>query len=476
MPPDIFCRNPLFRPGRRRRPFARRDGAAGGKRKRRLPPLLAGLLLGWGTCSAGATETAVTNHPPAAVAAAEEEAAAGEESSAGNKAVYEEVAVLTEALLLVRRHYVEELPYRQIVYGAIHGMLAALDPHSDFLEPQQVEGIKEETEGRFGGIGVQIGIQDGYPVVIAPIEDTPAYKAGLMSGDRIVAIDGRPAFNFTMDASMKALRGEPGTAVTLTIAREGQDLFDVRLVRDFIAVASVKGARVLRGNIGYLRITQFSEPTAAAFAAALDSLLTNGIDGLVLDLRDNPGGLLSQATAVAQQFLPPRAVIVTTRGRGGARPEEEEVFRADGRRHLTDLPLAVLINRGTASASEIVAGALRDHRRAVVVGERSFGKASVQNIVSLSTRPECGLKLTTAHYYTPGGHLIHNRGIEPDIAVPVTPEAWRKALLRRAYEEQPAAHPPDKRDPQAESAADIALERALDVLVGLRVFLTPARR
>ncbi|MDD5708526.1 MAG: S41 family peptidase [Kiritimatiellae bacterium] len=414
---------------------------------------------------------AATNAP--AAAAPDSVAAATNATPVGNQAVYEDVAVLTEALLMVRRHYVEAIPYQKIVYGAIHGMLASLDPHSDFLEPRQVEGLKEETEGMFGGIGIQIGLQGGFPLVIAPIEDSPAYKAGLMAGDRITAIDGRPAVNFTMDASLKALRGNPGTAVTLTIARDGQELFDVRLVRDQIKVASVKGIRVLRGNIGYVRITQFSEPTAEAFSDALTALLTNRLEGLVLDLRDNPGGLLSQAIAVGQQLLPAKAVIVTTRGRDGVRPEE--TFRADGHRHLTDIPMAVLINRGSASASEIVAGALQDHHRAVLVGEKSFGKASVQNVIPLSTRPDCSLKLTTAHYYTPNGRLIHNRGIEPDIEVPQPPAAWRKAQIKRAYEEQPAAFPADKRE-SVEGVSDAPLERALDVLIGVRAFGSAVKR
>lgn len=409
---------------------------------------------------------AATNTAPADAAGAAATPAAGEQKP-GHQALYEDVAVLTEALLLVRRYYVDELPYRQIVYGAIHGMLAALDPHSDFLEPRQVDMMKEETEGHFAGIGIQIGIQGGMPLVVAPIEDSPAFKAGLMAGDRIAAIDGRPAVNFTMQSVMTALRGEPGTGVTLTIARDAQEHFDVRLVRDHIKVASVKGVRLLRGDIGYIRVTQFSEPTAADFTAALDGLLTNRLAGLVLDLRDNPGGLLGQAVAVAGQLLPAKAVIVATRGREGAGPPLG-VHRASGARHIVDLPLAVLINRGSASASEIVAGALQDHRRAVIVGERSFGKASVQNIVPLSSRPDCSLKLTTARYYTPLGRLIHERGIEPDIRAPLTIGAWRKAQLRRLYEEQPAAYPPARREP-VEDAADTPLERALDVLTGLRV-------
>ncbi len=381
--------------------------------------------------------------------------------------VYEDIALLTETMLLVRRHYVEELDYRRIVYSAIHGMLSDLDPHSDFLEPKQSEGLKEETEGQFGGIGIQIGMRGGLPLVIAPIEDSPAFAAGLLAGDMIVAIEGQPALGLNIEQVMQKLRGMPGTRVTVTIGREGRDPFDVTLTRDRIKVASVKGARVLRGNVGYLRIIQFSEPTGAEVATALEHLTTNSLAGLVLDLRDNPGGLLNQAIAVAEQFLPEKTVIVTTRGREGV--HEIETFRAGGRRHLTGLPMAILINRGTASAAEIVTGALQDAKRAIVIGDKSFGKASVQKILPLATRERCLVKLTTAHYYTPGGRMIHGKGIEPDIAVPLPPTAWRKVQLRRDADERPAAYPPERRG-DFEDAVDTQLERALDVLAALRIF------
>ena len=381
--------------------------------------------------------------------------------------VYEDIALLTETMLLVRRHYVDALDYRRIVYSAIHGMLSDLDPHSDFLEPKASEGLKEETEGRFGGIGIQIGMRGGLPLVIAPIEDSPAFAAGLLAGDMIVAIEGQPALGLNIEQVMQKLRGKPGTRVTVTIGREGRDPFEVTLVRDRIKVASVKGARLLRGNVGYLRIIQFSEPTGAEVAAALERLTTNSLAGLVLDLRDNPGGLLNQAIAVAEQFLPEKAVIVTTRGREGV--HEVETFRAGGRRHLTGLPMAILINRGTASAAEIVTGALQDAKRAIVIGDKSFGKASVQKILPLATRERCLVKLTTAHYFTPGGRMIHGTGIEPDIAVPLPPTAWRQVQLKRDAEERPAAYPPERRA-EFEEVVDTQLERALDVLAALRIF------
>jgi carboxyl-terminal processing protease len=381
--------------------------------------------------------------------------------------VYEDIALLTETMLLVRRHYVNELDYRKIVYSAIHGMLSNLDPHSDFLEPKQSEGLKEETEGQFGGIGIQIGMRSGLPLVIAPIEDSPAYAAGLLAGDTIVAIEGHPAYEINLEQVMQKLRGKPGTSVTVTIGREGRDPFDVKLVRDIIKVASVKGVRLLRNTIGYLRITQFSEPTGADVARALDRLTTNALAGLVLDLRDNPGGLLNQAIAVAELFLPGKTVIVSTRGREGV--HEVETFRASGPRHWTEVPMAILINRGTASAAEIVTGALQDAKRAIVIGDKSFGKASVQKVLPLATRERCLVKLTTAHYYTPGGHMIHGVGIAPDIAVPLPPTQWRQVQLKRDAEERPAAYPPERRA-EFEDVVDTQLERALDVLAGVSIF------
>jgi carboxyl-terminal processing protease len=401
--------------------------------------------------------TAATNPPSGSATSTLEE----------TQGVYEDIALMTEAMLLVRRHYVDELDYRKIVYSAIHGMLSNLDPHSDFLEPKQSDGLKEETEAKFGGIGIQIGTRNGFPLVIAPIEDSPAYAAGLLSGDLIVAIEGQPSFDLNLEQIMQKLRGKPGTSVTVTIGREGRDPFDVTLVRDNIKVASVKGARVLGSGIGYLRITQFSEPTGGEVARALANLLTNDLAGLVLDLRDNPGGLLNQAITVAGQFLPNKAVVVSTRGRAGV--HDDETFRASGTRHLTDLPMAILINRGSASASEIVTGALQDAGRAIVIGEKSFGKASVQKVLPLATREHCMLKLTTAHYYTPKGRMIHGTGIEPDIAVPLPPSEWRKVQLKRDYEERPAVYPAAARQ-DLDAVTDPQLQRAMDVLTGVHIF------
>jgi carboxyl-terminal processing protease len=436
--------------------------------------------------NAPASRPAATNHPPPAQGAitnaparpaADTNAPAATPAAPATEAaqrasLYGDVEVLTEALMLIRRHYVQERSYQEIVSGAIHGMLQSLDPHSVYLEPQVLGYVKEDTEGHFGGIGIHIGMLGGFPLVVSPIEDSPAYRAGLMSGDRIVAIEGRSTAGFNIEQAMKKLRGPSGSTVKLTIAREGEDAFDVQIVRDDIRPPTVKGPRMLRGNVACIRLTQFSEPTAEAFSAAMDRMVTQRVEGFVLDLRDNPGGLLNVAVAVAERLLPAGAPIVSTRGRAGVREGIE--FRAGGRRHLANLPMAVLVNEGSASASEIVAGALQDHHRAVVVGERSYGKASVQNIVPLATRTNCAIKLTTAYYYTPAGRLIHDKGIEPDIAVPMSPREWRRAQLRRTYEEMPEAYPVKSRE-NVSDAVDTQLERAVDALIAARA-LSPERK
>jgi carboxyl-terminal processing protease len=399
--------------------------------------------------------------------AATNAAAAAVQKLSDKDASYDDIAVLTEAILLIQRNYVEEEKFRDLIYGAVDGMLASLDPHSSFLPPEDFNALREETAGQFTGIGVTVGIRDGVIVVIAPIEGSPAFRAGLHAGDRIVAIEGRPNRGTTMDEAVGKLRGPRGSTVKVTIERDDRDPFEVAIMRDDIHVASVKGSRILRDSVGYIRINQFSEQTAAEFEAAFRKLQELKATALVLDLRDNPGGLLDSAVAVAEKMLPDKAVIVTTRGRDGVRNEEQ--FRAGGALRDTHIPIVVLVNRGSASASEIVAGALQDHRRAVVMGETSFGKASVQNIIRLRLRPECAVRLTTAHYFTPLGRMIHDKGITPDVAVPQTPGEWRKAQLKRLYEEAPDSYPASAREAVG-AGTDAPLERAVDILIGARIF------
>jgi len=383
------------------------------------------------------------------------------------EAAFDEIAVLTEAMLLVRRYYVEEKPFKDVVYGAIEGMVGSLDPNSSFLPPQPLAQLEEDTRGSFGGIGINVGVKDGGVRVIAPIEDSPAFKAGIHAGDVITAVDGKKLEGVSVDEAVKAMRGEKGTPVKVTVERPNGEKMEVALVRDDIKITSVKGVRPLGDGIGYLRITQFNEPAAESFARALASLEKEKISELIIDLRDNPGGLLESAVGVAEQVLPQGAEIVTVRGRDGVRPQQK--FEAGPcERRFTDLPIAILVNGGSASASEIMAGALRAHKRAVLVGEKTYGKASVQNVIKLALRPDCALRLTTGYYYTPDGKMIHGTGIEPDVPVAVSKAEWRQAQVRRMYDEAPGAAEGTAQEKEPE-AKDEQLERAKQVLKGARI-------
>jgi carboxyl-terminal processing protease len=370
-------------------------------------------------------------------------------------------------MLLVRRYYVEEKPFKDVVYGAINGMLNELDPNSCFLPPRPLASLEEETRGSFGGIGVSVGVERGEVRVIAPIEDSPAFKAGIHAGDTITAVDGKKLEGVSMDDAVKAMRGEKGTPVKVTVERENGDKVDVALVRDDIRVPSVKGVRPLGDGIGYLRITQFNEPVAQDFAKALAGLEKDKITELIIDLRDNPGGLLESAVGVAEQVLPKGREIVTVRGRDGAEAQQRFEAGPCGRR-FADLPIAVLVNGGSASASEIVAGALKAHKRAVLVGETTYGKASVQSVIKLALRPDCAVRLTTGYYYTPDGQMIHGRGIVPDVTVMMSKAEWRQAQMRRLYDEMPGTSQGglQKLVPEAK---DTQLERAKEVLKGARI-------
>ncbi len=384
-----------------------------------------------------------------------------------DEAAFDDIAALTEAMLLVRRYYVEEKPFKDVVYGAINGMLTELDPNSSFLPPQPLANLEEETRGSFGGIGVNVGVERDGVKVIAPIEDSPAFKAGIHAGDTITAVDGKKMEGASMDEAVKAMRGEKGSSVKVTVERQNGEKVEVALVRDDIKMTSVKGVRELGDGIGYVRITQFNEPSAEDFAQALAGLDKAKITELIIDLRDNPGGLLESAVGVAEQMLPKGQEIVTVRGRDGQKPQQRFESGPCGRRFV-DLPIAVLVNGGSASASEIVAGALKAHKRAVLVGEKTYGKASVQNVIKLALRPDCAIRLTTGFYYTPDGKMIHGVGIVPDVQVAMSKAEWRQAQMRRMYDEMPGATTggmqklvPDAKDEQ--------LERAKEVLKSARI-------
>jgi carboxyl-terminal processing protease len=328
---------------------------------------------------------------------------------------YESIELFTDVLKIVQKNYVDEVDTKKLVYGAINGMLASLDPHSSFLPPEMYKEMKIETKGSFGGLGIEITVKDGYLTVISPIEDTPAFRAGIKAGDQILKIEEKLTKDMTIIDAVKRMRGPKGSKVTITIMREGfEKPKEFTLVRDIIQVKSVK-FKTLDNGYGYVRIAQFQEKTDEDLIKALQALKKeNGgsLKGLILDMRNDPGGLLDQAVRVADHFVPEGELIVYTEGRD---PDAKMRFASRKGKKEVGYPMVILINGGSASASEIVAGALQDHNRAVILGTQSFGKGSVQTIIPLSE--DSGLRLTTAKYYTPKGRSIQAKGITPDIIV-----------------------------------------------------------
>lgn len=373
---------------------------------------------------------------------------------------YKELRTFTRVLSAIQREYVREVDPRELIYGAIQGMVSKLDPHSAFLTPDQYREMQVETRGRFGGIGIEITVRNGVITVVAPIEDTPAARAGIKAGDRIVRIEGKPTRNMSLMEAVKLMRGKPGTPVTISIMREGwKEPRDFRIVRAVIHVKSVRYRRL--GDYGYVRIAQFQEGTAREFREALRKLQAEGrIKGLVLDLRNDPGGLLEEAVKVADEFLD-KGLIVYTQGRT---PEQRREYRAHPN-GAPPWPLVVLVNAGTASGAEIVAGALQDHGRALLVGTKTFGKGSVQTLIPLEGG--AGLRLTTAMYYTPKGRCIQAKGIEPDVVVeqavaPSRPHPFREEDLERHLGRGlPSGGKGDREGPRLE---DPQLRVALDLL------------
>lgn len=327
---------------------------------------------------------------------------------------YARLRVMTRAFQLVSDHYVEPIGFDRIIDNALDGVLVNLDPHSSYITREEFQAFQESTRGVFGGVGMEVTIRDGILTVISPIEGTPASRAGLQAGDRIMRIENTDTFQMTLEQAVDALKGEPGTKVTLEVMREGwEETRSFTLEREIIRTPSVEHRRVSTG-MGYARIAVFQEHTAEELDNAIDEMAAKAggeLKGMILDLRRNPGGLLNQAIEVSDIFLE-SGIVVTTRGRG---EEAKGQYNATPNRKTRDFPLVVMIDAGSASASEIVAGALQDHARAVVVGEPSFGKGSVQTIYRLEDGS--ALRLTTALYYTPKGRSIQARGIEPDIVV-----------------------------------------------------------
>jgi len=329
--------------------------------------------------------------------------------------IYRDLETFANVLTLIQQYYVDEINSSKVISGAINGMLGSLDPHSAFMTPEDFKDLEDETSGSFTGIGIEISMRDGVLTAVAPIEGTPADRQGIKSGDQLIRINGELTKTMTLMEAVKKLRGAKGTPVTITVHRqEWKEPKDFTLIREAIPLVSVKYAE-LEPGFSYIRVSNFQATTTKDLRNALKSLKKkHRIQGIVLDLRNNPGGLLDQAVKVADIFLD-KGVIVSTKGRN---KEEQMVFEAHPEESHTDFPLIVVVNGGSASGSEIVAGALQDHKRAVILGTTTFGKGSVQTILPL---PEgAGLRLTTAKYYTPSGDSIQATGIKPDMVVPLT--------------------------------------------------------
>lgn len=366
-------------------------------RMRRISTFLAG------TAMAGALLAFVPGHRAEAETPKEE------------RSLFELLDLVGEVMDRIHADYVEEVSDQKLVEAAVRGMLRELDPHSSYFSPDDFKDLREQTRGEFGGLGIEVTAENDFIKVVSPIDDTPAFRAGLKAGDLITAIDGKSTRGITLNEAVDRMRGAVGTALTLTIFREGQEPFDVSLTRDRIKVQSVRSRLEADGTIGYLRISSFNEQTQPGLEKAIASLKEEGKDKLVgylLDLRNNPGGLLDQAVTVSDSFLE-RGEIVSTRGRN---PDDGQRFQAKPGDLIEGMPLVVLINDGSASASEIVAGALQDHSRAVLLGTRSFGKGSVQTIMPIGSGGTA-IKLTTSRYYTPSGRSIQETGILPDVVV-----------------------------------------------------------
>jgi len=399
---------------------------------------------------------------------------------------YKMLELFGDVLATVQAQYVSPVDDRKLIESAIDGMLTSLDPHSGYLDPESFNAMRDQTRGEYGGLGLEVTSEDGVVKVISPMDDTPAARAGLQAGDYITAIDGQSVLGMPLNDAVKQMRGHVGEPIILSIAREAKDPFDVKIVREVINVKSVKTR--MEGDYGYLRLSAFNEKSGDEVRAGLRDLMTKNpkMKGLVLDMRNNPGGLLDQAIEVSDVFLD-GGEVVSQRGREA---KDVERYNAQAGDMLRGLPVVVVINSGSASAAEIVAGALQDRQRAEVVGLTSFGKGSVQTVIPLRGGQDGGLKLTTARYYTPSGRSIQKTGIEPDLEVAKTQDeaqlianrsfqfseaSFRNALNADEGKTRKAAHQPAEAPPASfdSKKGDFQLTRALDVLKYGSVKATP---
>lgn len=374
------------------------------------------------------------------------------------------VKYFREVLQLVKENYVGDAPagYDDLTRAALDGLLGQLDPHSQFLRADDYKQTEEEMTNAFGGVGIQVELRDNQIVIITPIAGTPAERAGLRRGDRLVKIDGKPIEHPTIEKTVKLVRGEPDTTVTVTVFRpSSKQTLDFSLKRARIRLESVRHATLRPDGIGYLQVTQFSERTGKEFRSALAGLEKQGLRGLIIDLRNNPGGLLDAAIDVCNEFFDRDELIVYTQGRA---PESRENFNANGGHGPRAYPVAILVNGGTASAAEIVSGAMKDTKRAVIVGEKTFGKGSVQSVIELQNGE--GLRLTTARYYTPSGVTIHEKGIQPQVEIEVSADDEAKLRLQQSRVDLTAPAEFNERF-GFQQIEDTQLNAAVEVLTGV---------
>lgn len=383
---------------------------------------------------------------------------------------YDYLKFLGDSIEKIKTDYVEHVENKEIVESAINGILSSLDPHSSFLNAKNLEDMKIQTKGVFGGLGIEVTMENGFVKVISPIDDTPAYKAGIKAGDYITHLNKKSVIGLTLDEAVGKMRGPVGSKLKVTIGRTNMEPFDITIKRDVIKITSVRSR--IEKDVGYVRITTFSEQTNKSTKEAIKKLKKNkNLKGFVLDLRNNPGGLLEQAVYVSDLFLE-KGEIVSTRGRDSENPE---TYKAKPGDVINGLPLVVLINGGSASASEIVAGALQDHKRAIILGTQSFGKGSVQTIIPVN--PYGALRMTTARYFTPSGRSIQKKGISPDIVVDEAKlekvkkrNGNRESDLRGALDNPNQEMENNDTNNEKESTNDFQLSRALDLVRGISLY------
>ena len=383
---------------------------------------------------------------------------------------YAQISIFAKALELIRQDYVDEnkTSYHDLINAAMKGMLSSLDPHSQFMDPDDFRDMQDDTRSRFNGLGIEVSMKNGLPTVITAMEDTPAARAGILSGDQILRINGISTERMDLQDAINVLRGPAGAKLTLTLLRPStKEIKEYTLQRAEIKIQSVKGARLLDPEltgpykVGYVRLVQFNEPTADELAKALDELQKQGMQALVLDLRNNPGGLLNSAVDVCAQFLPPNTKVVSTQGRVAS--QQHDYSTSGAKKERPSFPMVVLINEGSASGAEIVAGALKDLHRAVLVGETTFGKGSVQNVMQLPDGS--AVRFTTAKYYTPSKQVIQGNGVAPNIRVAMTAEQERSLFaLRNTGNMKP------EDDKSIIKATDPQMLRAIDALKGVMIY------